>query len=492
MPKKLITKSKYMLGLQCPKHLWIKERLPEKMPAVNLELQFRFDQGREVAEIAKKIYPEGIDLSSSDFNLNINRAQQLIKERQVIFEAGVLADKIYSRVDILNPVEDQSWDIIEVKSSTKVKEEHYEDLAFQRYCLTKKGLKVRKTYLMHVNPEFVRAGDIDPYRFMLSEDLTEKLDNITDSEIEERVENMVSLVSIADMPDIDIGPHCFTPYECPLRSYCWQNIPSKDSVFILNRGRSLGFEFIKRGILELKNIDNREDLNEKQQIQIKSHIDKDIYINKKAISDFLARLKYPVYFLDFETINPAVPVYDNSRPYEDIPFQYVLYLLKDKDSEPKLFKYLSKTKKDPRKDILSNLSNIINREGSVVAYFAAFEKRVISKAVEAYPEYKEWFNSIEESFLDLYEPFRDYYYYNPAQQGSNSLKMVLPAITGKGYQDLDISNGAVASISYFNTTLKDSSDAKERDRLYKALEEYCSLDTKGMIDIVEGLKVLAA
>ncbi len=481
-----------MSGLQCPKYLWVKEHMPEKIPAIDLELQFRFDQGKEVGDIAKKIYPEGIDLSDSDFNLNINRTQQLIKTRQTIFEAGIMVDKIYSRIDILNPVEEDSWDIIEVKSSMKVKNEQCEDVAFQRYCLIKKGLKIRKTYLMHINPDFIKQGEIDPYKFMLSEDVTGEIDKISLSDIKSRVEEMVKLVSNVSMPDIKIGPQCFTPYECSLKSFCWSFIPAKNNVFIFNRGRNLGFELLERGILELKDIDDEETLNDKQKIQFKSHVNDEIHIEKSALSDFLSSLKYPAYFLDFETIRSAVPIYDNSRPYEDIPFQYVLYLLKDEHSKPEFFSYLSKSKRDPRQEILQNLSKIITTNGSIVAYFAIFEKKVLNKATEAYPEHRSWFNCIENNFLDLYEPFRNYHYYNPAQQGSNSLKSVLPAITGKGYQDLDISNGAVASIRYFNATLKDNLDIKGRDDLYRALEEYCGLDTRGMIDIVDKLRIMVA
>ncbi|MDP8216541.1 MAG: DUF2779 domain-containing protein [Candidatus Kaelpia imicola] len=466
--------------------------MPDKMPAIDLELQFRFDQGKEVGNIAKRTYPEGVDLSDSDFNLNINRTQQLIKKRQTIFEAGILVDNIYSRIDILNPVEEDSWDIIEVKSSMKVKDEHYEDVAFQRYCLIRKGLKIRKVYLMHINPNFIKQGEIDPYKFMLTKDITEEIDKIELSDISIRVEEMIALASKSNMPDIKIGPQCFSPYECSLKSFCWSFIPKKNNVFIFNRGRTLGFQLLKRGVLELKDIDDEEVLNDKQKIQLKSHINNKVHIDKSSLSDFLNSLKYPAYFLDFETINPAVPIYDNSRPYENIPFQYVLYLLKDKDSEPEFFGYLSKSKEDPRREILQNLSKIITMSGSIVAYFAVFEKKVLNKATEAYPEYRGWFNCIEGNFLDLYEPFRNYYYYNPAQQGSNSLKSVLPAITGKGYQNLNISNGAAASIRYFNATLKDSLNTKERDALYAALEEYCGLDTKGMIDIVDKLKTMAA
>ena len=492
MSKKLITKSKYMSGLQCPKYLWIKEHMSEKIPGVDLELQFRFDQGKEVGDIAKRIYPEGVDLSDSDFNLNINRTQHLIEKRQTIFEAGIRIDNIYSRIDILNPVEEDSWDIIEVKSSMKVKNEHYEDIAFQRYCLVKKGLKIRKTYLMHINPNFIKQGEVDPYKFMLSEDVTDNVNSVAHCDIKSRIESMALLASDETMPDIKIGPQCFSPYECSLKDYCWQFIPPKDNVFVFNRGRSLGFEFIERGILELKDVDNEEDLNDKQRIQLKSHLNNDIHINKDAIADFLGKLKFPLYFLDFETIKSAVPVYDKSSPYEDIPFQYVLYILKDENSKPELLSYLSKSKEDPRKNVVQSLSETIKADGSIVAYFAVFEKKVLNKATEAYPEYRDWFESIQNNFLDLYEPFRDYYYYNPTQQGSNSLKKVLPAITGKGYQDLDISNGAVASIRYFNATLKDALGAKERDSLYMALEEYCGLDTKGMIDIIDGLKAMVA
>jgi hypothetical protein len=226
----------------------------------------------------------------------------------------------------------------------------------------------------------------------------------------------------------------------------------------------------------------------KENIQVIAHRSGKPHIDKKAIEEFLKELKYPLYFLDFETINPAIPAYDNSRPFEAIPFQYSLYIIKDKVAKSVRHAYLAPDGKDPRPEILKQLKELLGNSGSIVAYNAIFEKTALRHASEAYTEYQDWVAGLEERIVDLLVPFRGFSYYHPGQVGSASLKSVLPVMTKSSYDDMEIADGGMASREYYRVTFGKNIEEKERKRIYSALDKYCDLDTKGMIEIISALK----
>ena len=484
---KLLTKSKYLIGLQCPKYLWVKYHEPDKIPEPDVSTQFRFDQGKLVGNLAKKLYPDGIDIPRADFMGNIKETKELIKQRKPLFEAGILKDKLYSRIDILNPSEENSWDIVEVKSTTRVKDEHINDVAFQKYCSEKAGLKINSCFIIHINNEYLKQGEIDPIGFFSISDISSQVEDISDK-IESKISDMFKIIDSQICPQISIGPQCNKPYECPLRYICWNFLPEGSSVFNLYRGGTTAFELMNKGILDIKDIPADFMLNEKQNIQLSSIIEGKPYINKEALRGFLEQVKYPLYFLDFETINPAVPIYDLSMPYGYIPFQYVLYVIKESGAKPEVYTYLARGGGDPRIEVLSRLKELLGLTGSIIAYNASFEINILRKSVEVFTQFQDWFDKIETRFIDLLVPFRNFFYHHPSQHGSNSLKSVLPVVTGNGYQDMEISAGGEASVRYYKAAFNNDMDEEERRRIYSVLEKYCDLDTRGMVDILKKLQ----
>jgi hypothetical protein len=192
MPSKLLTKSKYISGLQCPKILWTEINEPESIPEVDTVTQYMFDQGHLVGEYAKQLFPDGIDIPQDDFMKSINKTKELFQERKPLYEAGILVGKIYARADILNPVNEDEWEIIEVKSSTSVKDVHIDDVSFQKHCYEKAGLKIRNCKLAYVNTQYVKNGEIDPKEFFILEDISTQVEEASEG-IEERVQNLLAL-----------------------------------------------------------------------------------------------------------------------------------------------------------------------------------------------------------------------------------------------------------------------------------------------------------
>lgn len=208
-----ISKSKYMNGLQCSRLLWFEVNAPSALPRIGEDKQFIFDQGHEVGDYAKKLFPKGIEVSH-DSNC-IEATRRIISQRGTIFEGAFSYKDTFAKVDILKPVNKDEWDIIEVKSSTKVKDENIEDIAFQRFVAEGAGLKLRQCHQFYINNEYVRDGNIDPEEFFSEEDITdqvaEKIGHVADN-----IKDMQKVIVLKEPPTMSIGPHCDSPYDCPL------------------------------------------------------------------------------------------------------------------------------------------------------------------------------------------------------------------------------------------------------------------------------------
>jgi len=485
---RILSKSSYLNGLQCPRYIWIQFHEPERIPETDSITQYIFDQGHEVGYEAKKLFPGGIDVPQESFIGNIEKTKELLKERKPLFEPGILAGNIYSRVDILSPVGEDEWDICEVKSSTSVKEVHINDVAFQRYCCTQYGLDIRNCYLALINSQYVRGGDIDPKGLFNIHDVTDKVEEASIG-IQEKIYGVLEVINGGKCPEMIIGPHCRDPYECPLTD-CWDHLP-KHSVFSLYWGGKRSFAMYNSGILTIGEITDEYKLNDKQLIQQAAVVSGEPHVDKEAIRGFLSSLEYPLYYLDFETIGPAIPLFDGVRPYQDVPFQFSLHVVQKEDSEPVHYSYLTRSTGDPRPALLVELRKVLGESGSIIAYNKRFEEGCLRDMAAAFPEYSDWIEQVCGRLVDLLSPFSNFHYYHPAQKGSASLKRVLPAITGIGYEDLDISDGQVASFSFLAAHYGEMPE-DDKPKVMSDLEKYCGRDTEGMIWVVDELKELCS
>jgi hypothetical protein len=201
----LLTKSKYISGIDCQAYLWLLVNDPSKIPEPNSEAKHRMEQGTIVGELATKLYPEGINISADDFKGNLKKTQDLLKERKPLFEAGFIHNmdegNIFARVDILLPVGKDEWDIIEVKSSTKVKELNLHDVAFQKYVCEKSGLKIRKCFLCHINNQYIKKGDIKVDELFEVENVDEKIGEKY-APVEDKIKELFEVIRLEKCPEV--------------------------------------------------------------------------------------------------------------------------------------------------------------------------------------------------------------------------------------------------------------------------------------------------
>lgn len=484
-PGYLLSKSKYLLGLQCPKLLWFTYNQKADLSEPDPMGRFVMEEGKKVGEVAQRLWPEGIKIEwSASPEAVAARSREALLKRQPLFEAGFIFQNVYAIADILVPVEDGAWDLIEVKSATQPKPEYYEDLAFQKQVYEGAGLVIRRCYLMFLNREYVRCGQLEPLKLFRKENVTDPVAELW-PEVPARVETMIRLIAQLQPPEVKVGKQCDTPRLCPLEEKCWGFLPERDHVFHLTRGSQLAFKLLERGIIHFKDIPPEIELSDKQQIQVKSHLSGEAYVERKEIQKFVNKLKYPLYFLDFETIAPAIPLYEGSRPYEDIPFQFSLHVVERTGAKPVHQSYLAEGQNDPRPEVLKRLKDGLGNRGSIIAYSADYEKKCLRKSSEAFPEYAGWFEDVEGRFVDLLTPFSKFHYYHPKQNGSASMKSVLPALTELGYEELGIGEGGLARVKYMRIAYGDQVPAEEMTKVRNDLEKYCEMDTKGMVAILD-------
>ncbi|WP_332445697.1 DUF2779 domain-containing protein [Dehalococcoides mccartyi] len=458
------------------------------MPAVGAATQHVFDQGHLVGDLAHQLYPSGMNLHTKNIWENLKETRTCLRLRVPLFEAGFSNNRLYCRVDILNSVGEDEWDIIEVKSTNEVKDEHLHDVAFQRHCCQLAGLKIKSCHVMHLNRDYSKQGEINPNQLFVTEDVTDRLSEYT-SGLEERIANMLEVISSGNCPEVNIGQHCNAPYSCLLQEECWALLP-EHHVMTLYYGKKLGEELLEQGILNIGDIPEEVALNGKQKIQKECVVCGQPHVNAKEIQTFLSGLEYPLHFMDFETFATAIPIYDGTSPHQNIPFQFSMHLLSKPGAEPEHYSYLAEGRDDPRPGFLAELKKTIGPEGSILVYYEAFEKGRLRELARAFPGCGEWIDGILERIVDLIAPFKNFNYYHPKQLGSASLKQVLPALTDLSYNDMEIAEGTMASLRFMESAFGNISE-EERQKIRVDLLTYCGQDTGGMIEIVFRLRQLA-
>jgi hypothetical protein len=364
-----------------------------------------------------------------------------------------------------------------------MKEVNIHDISFQKLCWENVGLKIRKCFLAFINNQYVRNGEIDPQGLFVIQDITNETAAASEG-IRDRINDMLAVISSPTCPKVAIGPHCSNPYDCFLTE-CWEGLP-EHNIFTLYYGGKKSHELYGNGVLSVADIPAGYKLNDKQRIQCACVMNGQPYIDAVSIKQFLTFLQYPLYFLDFETINPAVPLFNGTRPYQNIPFQFSLHVQPAPGAETEHYWHLADGPQDPRLELLVKLRDALVPSGSVIAYNKSFEEGCLRDMAEAFPEYAGWVEDVNSRMIDLIVPFRSFSYYHPSQKGSASLKSVLPAVTGKGYENLAIAEGGEASLRYLDITYGEVSE-EERLRSRQDLLTYCGLDTEGMVWIVERL-----
>jgi Domain of unknown function(DUF2779) len=482
-----LSKSLLLKGLQCPKALWLAKNPPAFEFPPRPALEARFAAGTEVGVLAQQLFPGGIEVPFTGLSVaeQVARTRTLIAEGvSVIYEASFAFDGIFVKVDIL--VRDgEAWQIHEVKMATAVKEVNLNDVAIQYYVLTNCGLPLSRAFLVHIDNSYLRRGPIDVQRLFASEEVTEAALS-RQPQLPEVVTALRETLK-GDEPGIDIGPWCHAPYECDFIPHCWRHIP-ENSVFDLRGNGVKKFDLYRRGIVRFEDIPLAE-LNPAQRQQVEATLKQKNVVDPGGVRAFLDTLWYPLCHLDFETFNSPVPLFDDTRPYQQVPFQFSVHRQSEQGAAPEHFAYLAPPGIEPRRELIEALLPAIPADTCVLTYNQAFEKGVLRQLAELFPDLAPAIEARLKNVRDLMVPFRRRDVYRWQMRGSYSIKEVLPAMVPElSYAGLEIADGMAAMQAYHDMCAL--GEGEELERLRAALLEYCRLDTLAMVKILGKLDEL--
>ena len=485
-----LSKSLYCNGVQCPKMLWLKKHRPDLFDDSVLN-QAVLDTGNEVGDLAMGLFGAYTEVPYGDLTEMIRITEDLIdKGEQVIAEASFSYDGMFCSVDILKNPGCGNVEIYEVKSSTSVHDIYYHDVAYQMFVLEKCGFHVNRACLVHINREYVRGAELEIEKLFAIEDLTDTVRQMQ-SEVCENIRMLKVCVLEPDEPARELGTHCFSPYDCGFWKYCAEPLPVPNVFDISGMQKRTMIKYYTQGLVSFEELLNNAKLNPGQKMQIQYELDDTAdHIESEKIREFLDSLSYPLYFLDFESFQPAIPIFENSRPFDQIVFQYSLHFYERKGG-PLLHKeFLAEPGSDPRRALAEQLCRDVPLGVCILAYNMTFEKTRIKELADLYPHLSDHLLDIRENIRDLMVPFQKKHYYTKAMQGSYSIKYVLPALfpcdPSLDYHNLDgIHNGAEASASFAAMGKMCQEElASCRENLLK----YCGLDTFAMVRILEKLQ----
>ncbi|MDA8254252.1 MAG: DUF2779 domain-containing protein [Betaproteobacteria bacterium] len=479
-----LSKSKLMAFRQCPRRVWLEVHRPG-LKADTQATEQSYQTGYSVGEVARKLYdPQGmgvtLDVDTVGFPAVFDATQQLLPKRRPLFEAAFQMPGALALADVLLP-QGQGWRMVEVKSSTSVKDVQLDDIAVQTHIARQSGLNLKSVAIAHVNNDWVYPGEQD-YQGLLTEVDVSEQTFARASEAQQWILDAQSIVARTEMPEVRTGAQCGQPYACGFHNHCASLEPQAEMPLQwLPRFRAQ--PWVERGVLDMRALPD-DALNPVQQRVRDCTARGEIFFDRHGATQALAEHPLPGYFLDFETIQFAVPIWAGTRPYQQIPFQWSLHFLTPEGTLDHV-EFLDLSGRDPSKRFAESLIAQCGKHGPVFVYNAAFEKTRIRELAERFPALAKALQAIDLRIVDLL-PIARAYYYHPSQKGSWSIKAVLPAIAPElSYDNLNgVQDGGMAQEAFLEAIAPQTAQPRKVD-LRRQLLEYCKRDTLAMVRLWE-------
>jgi hypothetical protein len=437
----ILSKSTFMYGCQCPKRLYLHKFKPE-LSNHEEENQSTFSKGNDVGLLARDLFQGGVSAQPVDtfsYHQSVQKTQQLIERgTTVIYEACFNFQEMLCAVDILVK-ENNKWYAYEVKATTNVKDEFILDASLQYHVLINSGLPVEDIFIVHLNNKYVRRGELEIQKLFTKESVLSKIKN-QQKFVETKIIELKKLIADKKEPTIEVGNQCHKPYSCNFTNHCWKGIEEERST-------------------------------------------REAYRNKEYLKEFVGELQYPLFYFDFETVMPAIPEFNESRPYQQVPFQYSLHIQKGRGEELEHFEFLGDGINDPRAPLIKELLDTLGKSGSIIVWYQTFEISRLKELARDFPEFEAEICAVIERIIDLIVPFRKKQFYHPDFNESSSIKVVLPVLVPElSYDELQIQDGLSAARTYAEI----KNQAKEvQIEQRESLLKYCKLDTLAMVRILE-------
>jgi hypothetical protein len=489
LEKHVLSKSTFLRSVQCQKSLYLYKNFIQLRDAPSAEQSAIFSRGSNVGILAQQLYKGGVDATPSksyDYIAAVNNTQELINSGvEIIYEAAFQYEGVLAILDILVK-KNNEWYAYEVKSSTKISQTYLLDASLQYWVINQSEVVLKDFSIITINNQYERKGALELEKLFVSNSV---LKDVLKNKIfvEEKITQAKNTIADARMPDIKIGTHCFSPYTCDFKNTCWKNVPSNSVFEITGISKEEQFNLYNNGIETIDAIPERNELNAAANLHIATSKNASSKVDHKKLKHFLDNLKYPLYFIDFEIFMPAVPLFDGTKPYQHLPFQFSIHYKNDKDSKAQHFEFLAEQGSDTRKQFVEAFLKQTQNNGTILAYDTLMEKNILNKLKLDFPLLANDLSERVNRIKDLAEPFQQKWFYHPAMKNSFSIKNVLHAmVPDLSYSNLKIQSGSIAMIAF--ESLQKETDLFKIIETREALSEYCKLDTLAMLRVFELLE----
>jgi hypothetical protein len=492
-----ISKTDYLLWRECPKNAWLKVHKPDIYFASELTEHEKslIDTGIEVELVARGLFPDGLLITGGGEERRLATQNLLDARTPTLFQPIFERDGFLALVDVLHLNKEMgAYSIREIKSSTKLKEEHLSDVAFQTLLLRRCGLKIERAFVVHLNSDYVRRGDLDLASLFATADITAMVDEIAETAAHEIEEARAYLLN-----DVEPSGSCSCIYRgrsrhCTTFRYSNPQVPEysvHDIARIGNSPKKLK-EMIDAGVFALEKIPTHIELSGIQRAQVRAYNFGETVIKKEAIAGELKKLKFPLYFIDYETYPSAIPLFEHYSPYDHIPFQYSLHIAETPGAELIHKEFLHTAPGDPSELFARSLQKDIGSAGSIIVWNKTFESGINEDLARRLPEFQGFISNLNDRLYDLKEIFSNQYYVHKNLWGKVSIKNVLPVLAPHlNYSSLDIQDGGTASVTWSKIVSGRLSE-EECNQLGEALRKYCGMDSYAMSAIWRALLDMVA
>jgi len=461
----MLSKSDFLIYNQTPMHLWAKAHDKLEITEAIIFEKYLIDQGNEVEKLAEQFILDEYCEENPDYTIN--------------FQQTYIDNPFVTRIDagIYDPVSNL-WDIVEIKSSSSVRKDDIFDLTYS-LLVCEASIKVRNTYLVHLNKDYQFEGELVLKDLFLTTDITKDVKECKNI-IKNKMGDAYRIINLASPEGIT---KCLKPKQCPCMTLCHPNLPEYPIFDIPFISKNKVFDLIDHNILSMKEIPGDYPLSNRQKQHIKTVIKGNAHIDRKIIKEIMASPQYPLYFLDYETYNPGIPKIKGFKPYQHTVFQFSLHLLKNIDGALLHAEFLADKYDNPEPAFLTNLSEQIGWSGSVIVWNKAFEAARNKELAVRYPQYVDFLHSINSRMFDLMEVFHKGHYIHPDFHGSYSIKNVLPILVPElNHSELHVSQGLEAMTLYHDLTIGAKTN-EQIEEIRDGLLRYCELDTLALVEI---------
>jgi hypothetical protein len=484
-----LSKSDFLKYQICPSYFWLWKHRRDVVPTDEEEtIKRRLEQGNEVEAYARTLFPNGILVEGFGAEAQGTTRQLVAGGTNCIFQATIITPRgLLAMADILVRQDDDSWALYEVKSTNSVKPEHLSDTAFQKIAFEEAGYKISQLIIIHLDKTYVRDGEVKAIDLLMQSDVTAEVEALL-PDLNLRIDDAVRALAVSDKPKTCSCRLKTKSGHCPTFHYLNPDIPEYSVFHITRIGNKQLEVLVDDNIFNVEDVPDDIDLTFRQKNQIQTAKTQQPIIDREEIAKKLNTLKFPLYFFDYEAISVAVPLFEGTTPFQQVPFQYSLHILREPDGELEHLEFLARTSdRNPMPELLRNLKAMVGNIGSVIVWYQVFEKGRNTEMAAMYPEYERFLLDMNERISDLRDVFEHQHYVHHGFHGRTSIKKVLPVlIPDLSYKELDIQGGEAAALAWYEAVLN-TSEERENNETFDALLKYCCLDTLAMVKIYQHL-----